>query len=220
MKVVDRVNRSLVNLTHICPVFGQHIYVTNVDQRALYTFSRAGIIESFGVINLLIEMGYLIETQSDQVYRITANGWNKVEHLEKDSSNSKSAFIAMSFSQDTSDNRDAFKQAITKCNYIPMTIDEKEHNNQIVPEIFYEISKSAFVIVDITYPNFGAYYEAGYAQGLGKQVIACCQKSVFDGEAGIQKPHFDISQKSLVIWKDKNDLVEKLCRRIEATIIR
>ena len=37
----------------------------------------------------------------------------------------------------------------------------------LVPEMLYEISKSKFVVVDITFPNYGAYYEAGYAEALG-----------------------------------------------------
>ncbi|MCB6288245.1 hypothetical protein, partial [[Clostridium] scindens] len=51
----------------------------------------------------------------------------------------------------------------------------------------------------------------GYAEALGKEVIVCCCKENF-------KPHFDIAQKSAVIWEDERDLEEKLFRRIEATV--
>ena len=99
--------------------------------------------------------------------------------------------------------------------YIPRMIDEKEHNNQIVPEILFEISRSKFVVVDVTYPNYGAYYEAGYAEALGKEVIICCREDVFNSN---QKPHFDIAQKSSIVWKDEEDLENRLFRRIEATV--
>ena len=95
-------------------------------------------------------------------------------------------------------------------------IDEKEHNNQIVPEIFYEIERSKFMVVDVTYPNYGAYYEAGYAQALGKQVIICCRENEFRNAD--TRPHFDISQKSMIVWKDETELIERLKRRIEATV--
>lgn len=108
--------------------------------------------------------------------------------------------------------RQAFKDAIIKCNYIPKVIDEKEHNHQIVPEILYEISKSKFIIVDVTFPNYGAYYEAGYAEALGKEVIICCK------DTALKDVHFDIAQKSAVIWTDEEDLKNRLCRRIEATV--
>ena len=37
----------------------------------------------------------------------------------------------------------------------------------------HKVFENKFVVVDITYPNHAAYYEAGYAQALGKEVIVC-----------------------------------------------
>ena len=121
----------------------------------------------------------------------------------------------MSFRNETKAISESFKNAISRCGYIPRRIDEKEHNNQIVPEILFEISRSKFVVVDVTYPNYGAYYEAGYAEALGKEVIICCREDVFNSN---QKPHFDIAQKSSIVWKDEEDLENRLFRRIEATV--
>ena len=121
----------------------------------------------------------------------------------------------MSFRNETQAISESFKNAISRCGYIPRRIDEKEHNKQIVPEILFEISRSKFVVVDITYPNYGAYYEAGYAEALGKEVIICCREDVFHSN---QKPHFDIVQKSLIVWKDEEDLENRLYKRIEATV--
>jgi len=33
--------------------------------------------------------------------------------------------------------------------------------------------------MDVSFPNYGAYYEAGYAIGKGKQVIICCSAERF-----------------------------------------
>ena len=33
-----------------------------------------------------------------------------------------------------------------------------------------------------------------------------------------KKPHFDIAQKSSIVWKDEEDLENRLYRRIEATV--
>ena len=100
--------------------------------------------------------------------------------------------------------------------YSALAIDEKEHNNQIVPEIFDEIDKSKFLVMDVTIPNFGAYYEAGYALGKGKQVIICCKEDAF--ESSDSRPHFDIAQKSMIVWKTEEELVERLKKRIQATV--
>lgn len=58
---------------------------------------------------------------------------------------------------------DSFWIQLNCCGYYVSIIDEKEHNNQIVPELFYEIDHSQFLVVDITYPNNDAYFETGYA---------------------------------------------------------
>lgn len=55
-----------------------------------------------------------------------------------------------------------------------------------------------------------------YAQALGKEVIVCCKKEVFDSPD--KRPHFDIAQKSMIIWQDENELIERLQRRIKATV--
>lgn len=81
-----------------------------------------------------------------------------------------------------------------------------------MPEIFYEIENSVAIVMDLTLLNFGAYYEAGNALGLKKQVIACCKDDVFNS---VNRPHFDIAQKSMIIWRDEQDLKEKLTRRIK-----
>ena len=124
----------------------------------------------------------------------------------------------MAFGKETENIREDFRVAIEGLNYSIRIIDEKEHNNQIVPEIFYEIERSKFVVVDVTYPNYGAYYEAGYAEALGKQVIICCRKKEFDDKENPNRPHFDISQKSMVVWEDEKDLISRLSKRIEATV--
>ena len=51
--------------------------------------------------------------------------------------------------------------------------------------------------------------------GKGKQVIICCRKDSFEGN---ERPHFDIAQKSMIVWKDEEELVERLEKRIRATV--
>ena len=48
------------------------------------------------------------------------------------------------------------------------------------------------------------------AIGLGKTVIQLCQKNV--------RTHFDISQKSMIMWENEDDIPERLKNRIIATI--
>jgi len=149
-------------------------------------------------------------------YRISFNGWKHIAELNKNESISNYGFIAMAFSDDVAYIERVFKQAIQEAGFEPRIIKDKEHNNYIMPEIFHEIRRSKFLVVDVTKQNYGAYYEAGYAQALGKEVIVCCKKEVFDDPQ--KKPHFDIAQKSMIIWTDENDLLYRLKRRIGATV--
>jgi nucleoside 2-deoxyribosyltransferase len=58
-------------------------------------------------------------------------------------------------------------------------------------------NETAFVLVDLTHDNSGAYWEAGYAEGLGKPVIYICEQSKFDAV----KTHFDTNHCTTVMWK-------------------
>ena len=137
-------------------------------------------------------------------------GWQRVENLEIEEKNNKKVFIAMAFGKETDDTREALKLGITHAGYEPILIDELTHNHQIVPEMFNKIRESKFLVIDISIPNTGAYYEAGYAHGLGKEVIFCCKDTSFYSHEKNMRPHFDISQKQMIIWEDENDLSKKL----------
>ena len=66
------------------------------------------------------------------------------------------------------------------------------------------------MVVDLTHKNNGAYFEEGYAMGLGKPVIQLCKKGT--------KLHFDIAQKNTIMWETEDDIPLLLCNRIKATI--
>lgn len=213
--VIDVANRVLMNLAIKYPNYGDTICAFYADRRMLFEHNTNNHNDC-GTLQILADLGYLKDIKNDQIYTITAEGWKKIDESKKKNLIRKQAFIAMQFGDETKSIRESFRKAISESGYSVKIIDEKEHNNQIVPEIFFEIEQSLFVVVDITYLNYGAYYEAGYAQALGKEVIVCCRKDNFDNPN--TRPHFDIAQKSMIIWSNNEDLVSRLKRRIEATI--
>ena len=77
-----------------------------------------------------------------------------------------------------------------------------------------QIRDSAFVIADLTHDNPGAYWEAGYAEGLGKPVIYICEKSKFDNES----THFDTNHCTTVPWS--KDDPEGFRKELIATLRR
>ena len=77
-----------------------------------------------------------------------------------------------------------------------------------------QIRGATFVIADLTYDNSGAYWEAGYAEGLGKPVIYICEKEKFE----TQKTHFDTNHCTTVPWSRDDD--EGFRQKLTATILR
>lgn len=215
--ITERSKRSLLNLNKMYPDVGSIIGVDILDSNAMFVTSEDYISETKGMFRNLIDFGYLNRIDNGNIYTISANGKLKIEELIK-GIKTQNVFVALAFREETVQIREAIRRAIENSGYFPLLIDEKQHNNQIVPQILTEIKNSKFVVVDVSFSNNGAYYEAGYAHGQGKEVIVCCKKSVFDGTDTEPKPHFDISQKNFVLWKDTEDLVEKLVKRIDHSI--
>lgn len=212
----DRIDKILLNLSYRYNDYGTRIQLNQVVNHLFYCNTRDHSLEIESYFYFLDELGYInITDRHGEIFTISAVGWRRVLELQKQEAEINQAFIAMKFGPDTDYISKVFKTVIRKCGYYPRRIDEKQHNNQIVPEMFFEIKRSKFVVVDVTQPNLGAYYEAGYAEALGKQVIVCCKRDVFNSN---QKPHFDISQKSTVIWDDEKDLSQRLYDRVEATV--
>ena len=76
------------------------------------------------------------------------------------------------------------------------------------------IRGSRFIIADFTGDRGGVYFEAGFANGLGKPVIWTVRKD------WLNKLHFDTRQFNHITWADGEylELKEALRLRIEATI--
>jgi nucleoside 2-deoxyribosyltransferase len=108
----------------------------------------------------------------------------------------------------------AIKPACSACGFEAFLTLDNEYNASITDEIVASIKRSLFVIADLTYDNNGAYYEAGFAKGLGREVMFCCKQDWFDQH----QTHFDISTMNTITWKTHEELEKKLKSRIRATI--
>jgi len=133
---------------------------------------------------------------------------------------SKRIFLALEFSGEANKIMDdQFKKLVKdETGYDLQTVADVEHNNLIDDQIIAEINRSIAIVADFSDGNRGAYYEAGYAHGQGKQLIFLCKKSVLDSAEKERKPHFDVDHRNFIVWTDASDLREKLIRRINATL--
>ena len=133
-----------------------------------------------------------------------------LDECERMLGNNKKVFMAMWFDDSMKKARGQIRSAIELCGYEPMIIDDKEYNNQIVPEIFKEIEDSEFVVADLTGQRGGVYYEAGYAVAKNKELILCCKKG--------EDLHFDVKQINTIFWENEQQLHTRLIKRIKGTI--
>jgi hypothetical protein len=155
--------------------------------------------------------GYLI---------ITPKGWDFMDNLTATpsiSSNSSTAFVTMRFDESAYLAWfEAVAPAIEDAGHKPFRIDKVEYDSRIDDEIIAAIRSCNFLVADFTGQRSAIYFEAGFAQGLGKQVIWLCR------EDDVAKVHFDISQHNQIIWQSSElpQLRIALRNRIEATIGR
>jgi hypothetical protein len=148
---------------------------------------------------------------------LTPKGYEFLDSLKHNSIDSQIGFCAMWF-----DNSvlpiwtNAISLAIKDAGYDPKRIDGHQHNNRIDDEIIAMLRRSKFVVADFTGQRGGVYFEAGFALGLGLQVIWTCKKSE------LKDIHFDNRQYNFVLWEEDNldDFRIALQNRIEATIGR
>ena len=113
---------------------------------------------------------------------------------------------------------DLIAPAIKRAGFEPVRIDRTLHNKKIDDEILVQIRKSKFVVCDLTYENLGAYYEGGFAQGLGKEVFFVCEKEFFDSHP----PHFDLNHHVTTLYErgKEEKFISELAARIENNVVK
>ncbi len=130
---------------------------------------------------------------------LTLSGWERYEAERKGKYSGKYGFIAMKFDDPVFDPfvDEMLKPLIKeKIDYELVDLRNVAQAGIIDNIMRAQIRDAAFVLVDLTHDNHGAYWEAGYAEGLGKPVIYICEEQKF-GEA---KTHFDTNHCTTVCW--------------------
>jgi hypothetical protein len=136
---------------------------------------------------------------------LTVHGWQRVAELQRQAKDSKKAFMAMKFGDGELDTtyRDHLVPAVAQTGFSLRRLDDEPKAGSIDDRLRVEIRTSRFLLAELTHANAGAYWEAGYAEGLGRPVIYLCRKDVFDNVA--TRPHFDTNHHLTVVW-DPSDL--------------
>jgi nucleoside 2-deoxyribosyltransferase len=111
---------------------------------------------------------------------------------------------------------ECFKPAVARTGFDLRRIIDNPPAGLIDDRLRVEIRRSRFVVCELTKRNPGAYWEAGFAEGLGRPVIYTCEKTYFRTEG----THFDTNHCHTVLWIGDNlpEAAEQLKATIRATL--
>ncbi len=124
----------------------------------------------------------------------------------------RTVFTVMPFTPEYRDVFASYRDVCKEFGFDAVRTDELDTNERIVQTIIEGIRTSAFVITDVSEIKPNVFYELGFAQGFGKQVIVTARK-------GTTLP-FDISDVPVILWDGQENLKEQLRKRIRAVAQR
>ena len=148
---------------------------------------------------------------------LSLDGWEKYEEEKRGSLDGNYGFIAMKFGDDELDKfvHDVVKPSIRRELSIELVDLRDVAEAGIIDDIMrVKIRDAKFVIADLTHDNHGAYWEAGYAEGLGKPVIYICENTKFEDTG----THFDVNHCTTIPWS--KDDADGFCEKLTATLRR
>ena len=121
------------------------------------------------------------------------------------------AFVAMPIdpnNPELEDVLDSIKEGAQRCGVQAERVDEAQSNERITDRILESIRKAEFVIVDLTYSRPNVYYEAGYAQGIGKTPVFVAQKGT--------ELEFDLKDYPVIFFENHRQLKDELEKMLRA----
>ena len=215
--IIEQANNLLRHFATITKEPGKTLQIANAEEWIGVT----GAITKDGVDALLLYLineNYLIIPTRNQpsIFSMTVRGWVHYEQIQKQAKDSTIAFMAMQFRDDELDKivDEVFRDAVEQTGFRLQKLTDDQKAGLIDDQIRVQIRRSRFLIADLTHANNGAYWEAGFAEGIGIPVIYTCKQAVFDDEE--KKPHFDTNHHLIVMWGP--DKPEEAAKKLKATI--
>ncbi len=156
----------------------------------------------------------------DILIGLSFRGWQRYQELKRATSDSRRAFMAMQYDKKPLEDivERVFRDAVRQTGFDLFLLRDRPVAGLIDNRLRAEIRTARFLIADLTHRNPGAYWEAGYAEGLGKPVIYTCEKKTFRNSK--RKPHFNTNHHQTVLWdsKDPEYTAKELKDTIRATL--
>jgi hypothetical protein len=150
--------------------------------------------------------------------KLTMAGWEKHEQLKTTNVESRTAFMAMKFNDPELNHvvDQCFRVAVHRTGFELRVLTDRQPAGLIDDQMRAAILASRFVIADLTHGSHGAYWEAGFGEGLRLPVIYTCKESVWSSE----RTHFDTNHLVTRLWStgDLKKAEDELAATIRATL--
>jgi len=182
-------------------------------------------LEGQNVLNVVYQPGVMVSGDRKLPLRasLTLAGWQKYEELKRSIKDSRKAFVAMEFPNPENPTKNYFFQNTLLDQYLVPAVKQTGYDlanslrsepmaGNIHARMEVEIRAARFIIAELSHHNNGAYWEAGFARGLGKPVIYMYHKTI--GSSPI--PHFDVGSDHIIFWEQ--DESEKAAEELKAVI--
>ena len=176
------------------------------------------------VLDHMFAVGLLTGTLSKTIGESGAHatpsfaGWEHFESLRRGGGKYRKAFMAMKFGDPALAFmlESVFKPSVRQAGFDLFKLDDVPQAGLIDDRLRVEIQASDFIVADLTHENLGAYWEAGYAEGLGKPVIYTCEHTKFEAT----KTHFDTNHHLTITWDSTAPATagERLKATVRATL--
>jgi hypothetical protein len=158
------------------------------------------------------------EPSESVALKLSMKGWNRYEEMRHQRTSSRIAFMAMKFDDAVLQQvlTECFKPAVQRSGFQLRPLNEGQPAGLIDNQIRAAIRRARFVVADLSHDNNGAYFEAGFAEGIGLPVIYTCERKKFE----TKKTHFDTNHMVTIPWDFTNlqDAGDRLTATIQATL--
>ena len=151
-------------------------------------------------------------------FQLTLEGWERYAALKRAQNDSRTAFMAMKFGDSELDAvvENCFKPAVKRTGFELRILTDQQKAGLIDDQIRAALVSARFVVADLTHGSFGAYWEAGFADGRALPVIYTCKRA----EWQMAKTHFDTNHMTTVLWNsaDLKPSEDEMVSIIRATL--
>ena len=189
----DRVASTGQPMLELPPFFGSAVGSPNSNfaLRIAKQLVRSGYLTA-------IDVGEMHSPDEIMDVDLTLAGWAEYEKEQRGQTSGGYGFMALKFGDVVLDPflRDVIKPAVARLGFDLVDMRDAAEAGIIDNVMRARIRDATFVLVDLTHANEGAYWEAGYAEGLGKPVLYLCNRGIFE-ENGT---HFDTNHCTTVLW--------------------